>query len=104
MCPLKIVLTSSCNLSANINEIYTALETAKKYYTTTKEGRDFVDQNLYAIIKLFLSLSPRTLSLDRDQMGETEYSKVEKSIRCALQLINGEEILAPFLNILSIPC
>lgn len=68
----------------------TALETAKKYYVTSKEGRDFIDNNLFAIIKLLLSQRPSNLSIERDRLGNSEYAMVEKSIRFALQLINDD--------------
>jgi hypothetical protein len=61
---------------ANNKEINSALETAKKYYVTSKEGREFINKNLYAIIKLLLSQSPRNLSVQRDNLGQSEYAMV----------------------------
>lgn len=76
--------------AADKKQIHTALETAKKYYVTSKEGRDFIDNNLFAITKLILSQSPRDLSIARDHLGQSEYAMVEKSVRFALQLINDD--------------
>ena len=70
--------------------IHSALETAKKYYVTSKEGREFVDKNLAAVTNMMLSQSPRDLSSEKDRLGQSENDYVEKGIRFALQLINGK--------------
>ena len=76
--------------TADNKTIHSALETAKKYYVTSKEGREFVDKNLASITSLLLSQSPRNLSTDRDRLGQSENDYVEKSVRFALQLVNDD--------------
>jgi hypothetical protein len=70
--------------------IYSALETAKKYYVTSKEGREFIDKNLARITSLLLSRSPRNLSAAKDRLGQSENDYVEKGVRYALQLVNDD--------------
>eukprot|EP00956_Cyclotella_meneghiniana_P029315 scaffold70564_cov62-Cyclotella_meneghiniana.AAC.1 len=67
-------------------DLYDALEPAKKYFHT-KAGKDFIDNNLDDIVRHLLSQSPRNLSITRDNVGQSEYAMVEKSIRFALVLI-----------------
>lgn len=55
-----------------------ALETAKKYYVSTKVAKHFIDNNLDAIVYHLLSQSPRNLSITRDNLGQSEYAMVEK--------------------------
>lgn len=76
--------------TADNKTIYNALETAKKYYVTSKEGREFVDKNLALITSTLLSQSPRNLSTDRDRLGQSESDYVDKSLRFALQLVNDD--------------
>ena len=67
-------------------DLHDALEPAKKYFHT-KAGKDFIDNNLDDIVRHLLSQSPRNLSITRDNVGQSEYAMVEKSIRFALVLI-----------------
>eukprot|EP00956_Cyclotella_meneghiniana_P016234 scaffold25542_cov60-Cyclotella_meneghiniana.AAC.8 len=67
-------------------EIYTALETAKKYFSSPS-ARDFINNNLHKIAHHLLSQSPKNLSVERDRYGQSEFDVVEKSIRFALVLI-----------------
>jgi hypothetical protein len=70
--------------------VHSALETAKKYYVTSKEGREFVENHLTAITEMLLSQSPNNLSTAKDRLGQSETDYVEKGIRFALQLIESD--------------
>ena len=77
-------------ISVDNKMICDALDTAKKYYDTSTEGREFVEKNLAKVTEMLLSQSPRSLSVDRDRFGLTEHDYVEKGLRFAIQLANAD--------------
>lgn len=103
MCSIHTMLWRP-NIVHNLTnkDLYTALETAKKYYVSTKAAKHFIDNNLDAIVYHLLSQSPRNLSITRDNLGQSEYAMVEKSIRFALVLV--VEDLRTIANKLTTQC
>jgi len=70
--------------------IHSALEHAIKYYATSEEGRNFIDNNLTAITQILLSQSPLNLSMNKDELGHSDNDYIEKSLQLLLQFINDD--------------